>query len=795
MEIAAKHWGSRVCLSPRRWSSVWLSVAFGVLGLVFPGARSFAQQPISAAITPAGQIDLARLVDLAADRLKVPIEYDASTLKGTITLRLDGGITDHELWELTNRVLAARGYTTVRSAGGSGLSVVKLSDAKGLAGVRDLEGRGEGTSDSPPAVTPGFVSSVVRIRHRAAKDVVEAVKLVLSKEGGTASPLGDSGLILVADLAPRVAQAQALIELLDAPTETTVEEVETRFLAPAQLVTLVQQVIAKRAGAGGEAIKGEVLASPNAASVLVIAPRERMSFWKDLLAQLDKREPVETVTYAPKYFEVKEVAKLIEQTVKEGPTAAATDDRFRLVPDELTGSLIVTAAPSQHERIRELIQRLDSVSAGTRKPVKTFIIRNRPVADVLGVLEQLMDAGVLDAALPDTGLSSTQMRAPTSAASSLQSSPSGGVQSQPAPNSTDPSVSNLPSAAPRSEPASSRSNSAIVGSRRQGTFPLGGQGEGNPASSASSFDRPLSLTSDSGTNSIIAVGEPRLLAQLESLLATIDVRQPQVLLEVMLVSLTEAQGLQLGVEIEKLTNIDSTVIRLASLFGLSTAGAAGRVVGDAVGFTGTALNPGDFSLVVRALQSMNNGRSLSAPQVLVNNNQQAVLSSVLQQPFASTNASSTVATTSFGGTQDAGTTLTIRPQIAEGDHLVLQYSVALSSFVGSSGSATLPPPRQQNTVQSTVTIPDGFTVVVGGLELETESKSVTQVPLLGDIPLVGELFKNRDTSRTKSRFFVFIRAGVLRSSSFEDLKYLSSTAATNMGIDDGFPEVEPRVMR
>jgi len=761
---------------------------------VAPAQQPTAPQP-GPQTFPAGQIELARLVDLAAERLKVPIEYDASTLKGTITLRLDGGISDHELWELTNRVLAARGYTTVRSAGGTGLSVVKLSDAKGLAGVRDLEGRGEGAAGPSALVTPGFVSAVVRVRHRASKDVVEAVKLVLSKDGGTASALSDSGLILIADLAPRVAQAQALIELLDAPTETAVEEVESRFLAPAQLVTLVQQVVAKRTGAGGEPVKGEVLASPNAASVLVIAPRERITFWKDLLAQLDKREPVETLTYAPKYFGVKEVAKLIEQTVKEGPTAAATDDRFRLVPDELTGSLIVTAAPSQHERIRDLIQRLDSVSAGTRKPVKTFIIRNRPVADVLGVLEQLMDAGVLDAALPDTGLSSTPLRAPTSAASSLQSTPSGGVQSQPAPSSIDAAVSNP--AATRSESAGTRSGSesAIVGSRRQGTFPLGDQGGANQASSSSSFDRSLSLTADPGTNSIIAVGEPRLLAQLESLLATIDVRQPQVLLEVMLVSLTEAQGLQLGVEIEKLTNIDSTVIRLASLFGLSTAGAAGRVVGDAAGFTGTALNPGDFSMVVRALQNMNNGRSLSAPQVLVNNNQQAVLSSVLQQPFSQTNASTTVATTSFGGTQDAGTTLTIRPQIAEGDHLVLQYSVALSSFVGTSSSTALPPPRQQNTVQSTVTIPDGFTVVVGGLELETDSKSVTQVPLLGDIPLVGELFKNRDTTRSKSRFFVFIRAGVLRSRSFEDLKYISDVASSKMGIDDGFPEVEPLVIR
>ena len=63
------------------------------------------------------------------------------------------------------------------------------------------------------------------------------------------------------------------------------------------------------------------------------------------------------------------------------------------------------------------------------------------------------------------------------------------------------------------------------------------------------------------------------------------------------------------------------------------------------------LSPGDFSVVLKALQTLNKGRTLSLPKVLVNNNQQATLDSVLQQPFVSVNASNTVATTSFGGSK------------------------------------------------------------------------------------------------------------------------------------------------
>src|SRR5262245_40891716 len=103
------------------------------------------------------------------------------------------------------------------------------------------------------------------------------------------------------------------------------------------------------------------------------------------------------------------------------------------------------------------------------------------------------------------------------------------------------------------------------------------------------------------------------------------------------------------------------------------------------------------------------------PKMPVNDNQQANLDTVAPQPFASTSASDTVATTSFGGFENAGTTISVKPQIAKGDHLILEYAVSLSAFVGESSDAGIPPPRQQNNLRSVVTLPDGYTVVVGGI--------------------------------------------------------------------------------
>jgi type II secretory pathway component GspD/PulD (secretin) len=160
----------------------------------------------------------------------------------------------------------------------------------------------------------------------------------------------------------------------------------------------------------------------------------------------------------------------------------------------------------------------------------------------------------------------------------------------------------------------------------------------------------------------------------------------------------------------------------------------------------------------------------------------------------SVNASDTIATTSFGGTQDAGTIVTVRPQIAEGDHLVLEYNVSLSSFVGSSANPSLPPPRQQNSVTSVATIPDGHTVVVGGIEVDSHSTGKSDIPFFGDIPIIGDILASHSRDDSNARFYVFIRASVLRADGFEDLRHISAQSLDQAGVPDGWPRISPVVM-
>jgi general secretion pathway protein D len=695
-------------------------------------------------------IKLSRLVDVAAEVSGQGYSYNPADLEATVTVRVPGGFTREQIPALLSHVLASRGFTTVRTPGSPLLSVVKLDQASGMATTAESAGA-------------GFVTQVFEARHSPAKALAEAARTLLSKPGGTATVVGDSNLVAVSDLVSRVEEVHALIARLDKPDLTVVREVSLRHLSAQQAVAAIAQVAAKRESAGGRRLAGDVVAGSDGQSLLLICAPEQEEAWRTLISVVDRREAVETRTYAPMHFPARDVARLAESAALAGG-APAGDERFRVVVDELTGSLLVTATSLQHERVTALMERLDSTPAAARRPVRSFVIKNRPVSEVRAIIEELARTGVLQAG-------AEQPAAPSSGAGPADRGTATSVVQLPPPPTSSGTAQSVAPASPTQQPRRLPSAS----------------GAGEPA---------LSLTIDEGTNTLIAVGEPRLLSQIEALLRGLDVRQPQVMLEVLMVTLTDNQSRDLGVELEKLRINDDLFIRLSSLFGLGTRNTDGdRTAGDASGFTGVVLSPGDFSVVIRALETLNKGRSVSMPKLLVGNNQQASLDSVVQQPFASVNATNTISTTSFGGTQDAGTVVTIRPQIAEGDYLVLEYSVSLSSFLGAASSPTLPPAKQQNRVQSVATIPDGSTVVVGGIDLETESKTTSQVPFVGDIPLLGEVFKNRNRTNNRSRFFVFIRANVFRGRGFDDLKYLSMHDLEAARVPDGWPEVEPRFIR
>jgi type II secretory pathway component GspD/PulD (secretin) len=743
-----------------------------------PGAVSPAVQTVIN-----GEVTLARLVDLCAAQQGFEVEYAAADLAARVTIRVADPLGAEELWALTNELLASNGLASVRRPGSRIVSIVRAAEAGNAARIE----RSDAANGALDGRSGGFQTVVLRARHRDAKELLEPLKQVLSRQVGSAATVGDAGLILVSDYASRIEQASYLLSLIDVPlAETTVETVPARFVRAQELVTAAQAAVAAREDASKSVLRGKPIASADGASVILCGTDRDIAIWKELLAAFDRPPAATTETYSVGGFSLADVATLMEASCKD-PGPQGSSSRWKVVRDELTSSLVVTATSSEHAAIKAMFERLSSVPTDERRQVRTFVVRNRPVGEVVEVL-----AGLIDAVSDATGGDAAARGAANGGAAGAGAS--GTVLATPQP--ATPRVP-TPGAASAITPAT---DNPIAGTT--GAVGAGGPGGGRaPASDGSAGigsirSADLTITPDEGTNSIIVVASSRMLERIGALLESIDVRQSQVMIEALVVGITDDQAVDLGIELSKLDVSDGTITLLSSLFGLSTTNAGTtNPPPPGTGATALMLRPGDFSVLVRALETLSRGRALNIPKVLVANNKQALLTSVLQQPVLSTNASQTVATTSFSGTQDAGTVVSVTPQIAEGDHLLLDYSVEISNFVGDSASPSLPPPRQQNQLKSVVTIPDGFTVAVGGLQLQGDIEGISQIPFIGDIPVLGEAFKSRSVTRTRSKFYVFIRANILRQGGFEDLKYASERAAREAGVDDGFPVVEPQVIR
>ena len=104
----------------------------------------------------------------------------------------------------------------------------------------------------------------------------------------------------------------------------------------------------------------------------------------------------------------------------------------------------------------------------------------------------------------------------------------------------------------------------------------------------------------------------------------------------------------------------------------------------------------------------------------------------------------------------------------------------LSSFIGSSSDPSVPPPRATNIMESKVTVPDSSTVLLGGLNQANNTNTVTGVPFLSEIPLIGKLFTRTTDSKQQSTPYLFVKSRIARAEDFSDLKGESSEASQQL---------------
>ena len=158
-------------------------------------------------------------------------------------------------------------------------------------------------------------------------------------------------------------------------------------------------------------------------------------------------------------------------------------------------------------------------------------------------------------------------------------------------------------------------------------------------------------------------------------------------------------------------------------------------------------------------------------RLLVNNNEPGIIESVDEEPVSEIQAVTVGSTvTGFKEFIEAGTRLEITPHISTGDFLQLEINAEVSTFTGvGTGGGLLPPPRARRRIETLISVPNRRTIVIGGLHGRRQIKEINQIPLLGDIPMLGELFKRRTTVNVNTKIYLFVKATILRETDFGDL--------------------------
>jgi len=299
-------------------------------------------------------------------------------------------------------------------------------------------------------------------------------------------------------------------------------------------------------------------------------------------------------------------------------------------------------------------------------------------------------------------------------------------------------------------------------------------------------------------NAVVIRATARQHEELKALIEQIDQPRHQVMIEAIIVQLLAEDDFMLGVELESAHLGDGvdTGHMFFSAFGLSTLDPATgeRVPRVTDGLTAAIVKPDYVPFILKALETAANARITSAPRILVNDNAQGVIDSLQRQPYTTAVLGETTTTTTFGGYVDAGTRFIVSPHISEGNSVRLEYQLELSTFTDDPLQEGIPPPTATDTVASEAVVPDGHTIIVGGLRGTVDRRAVNRIPLLGHIPFLGVLFRSKSHDRANTTTFVFLRPLIVRGGQFEALKHLSTGEREEAEVEGGHPKSDVKLM-
>jgi general secretion pathway protein D len=315
--------------------------------------------------------------------------------------------------------------------------------------------------------------------------------------------------------------------------------------------------------------------------------------------------------------------------------------------------------------------------------------------------------------------------------------------------------------------------------------PAGGNASPQATAALSSAAQPSTggfIQADPATNSLVITAPEPLYRQVRALIDQLDTRRAQVYIESMIVEVSgdnsadfgfQWQGLlgQAGDKVGLIAGTNFATAGSPSIIDINTSAAKGSIN------LGSGLNLGilqsingvvSLGAIARALQSVANTNIVSTPNLVTLDNEEAKIVVGQNVPFITGQFTNTgTATTSPFQTierKDVGITLRIKPQIGEGGAIRMQLFQEQSSVLATAvvGTSNAGPSTNKRSIEGTVTVDDGQILVLGGLIEDNVILSQSKVPLLGDIPWLGQLFRSESRQRKRTNLMVFLRPIVMR---------------------------------
>ncbi|TPG43145.1 type II secretion system protein GspD [Sphingomonas koreensis] len=522
--------------------------------------------------------------------------------------------------------------------------------------------------------------------------------------------------------------------------------------------------------------QGSVTANKGGNSLVIVDFADNVRRIRSVLSGIDT-DNATTRVIALDHAGAREIATALQALIGTGGQGGdATDPGVSVVSVDSSNSVVLRGDPSTVARLAGVAQDLDrKAEAGTQ--IRVIFLENADAAQLLPVLQQLVGEQPTEAPADDANQTA-------SSGNFLSQSDSGnGTSGLGAQNNT---VTNTSPSAPSPTPT-----------------PSGGTGK--PAIVGAGGRTAAVVTRFTGANAIVIAAPPEVQRQLSDVVRQLDTRREQVLVEAVVAEVSDTTAKQLGVQFLlgnlsgggfAATNYSSSAPSLLTIAGAigstylntstvttngtTTVTSTNSAVGDQLqqaavssllgangGLFGGATRIGDTILggIINAVKSDTQSNLLQSPSLVTLDNSPAHILVGQEIPITTGKALSNNFDNAFQTTQreNVGIQLDVKPQVNSSGTIKLFLHQQVSSIAGPVSSDNSDLILNKREVQTTLTVDDGQIAVIGGLLDDNERRTIEKIPLLGDIPVLGNLFKSRSRSHAKTNLMIFIRPTILKT--------------------------------